>query len=194
IAAIKFALPFRSKVETTLSQMDKYGVVFVVSLGMVHIDLEQTHGSILLPRSQQQRFCISLSRMRYGEGMVVVKEVMETPKPTWRCCETWLLKAKAKLVMAQGIKVVQLEIVITTAEGFYSCGSSGKHTPISLGAPGAKAFVAQTCAVILFSRVCNECTMAEDGPVVFICKEDGNVSISISSLRWCGYSSMLSRL
>lgn len=32
------------------------------------------------------------------------------------------------------------------------------------------------------SRVCNECTMAEDGPVVFICKEDGNVSISISSL------------
>ncbi|CAN6852000.1 unnamed protein product, partial [Brassica oleracea] len=78
IAAIKFALPFRSKVETTLSQMDKYGVVFVVSLGMVHIDLEQTHGSILLPRSQQQRFCISLSRMRYGEGMVVVKEVMET--------------------------------------------------------------------------------------------------------------------
>ncbi|CAN6918516.1 unnamed protein product [Brassica oleracea var. botrytis] len=47
------------------------------SLGMVHIDLEETHGSILLPRSQQQRFCISLSRMRYGEGMVVVKEVME---------------------------------------------------------------------------------------------------------------------
>ncbi|WZZ24032.1 hypothetical protein YC2023_007433 [Brassica napus] len=76
-SAIKFALPFRSKVETTLSQMDKYGVVFVVSLGMVHIDLEQTHGSILLPCSQQQRFCISLSRMRYGEGMVVVKEVME---------------------------------------------------------------------------------------------------------------------
>ncbi|KAG2271742.1 hypothetical protein Bca52824_066297 [Brassica carinata] len=49
----------------------------MVSLGMVHIDLEQTHGSILLPRSHQQCFHISLSRMRYGEGMVVVKEVME---------------------------------------------------------------------------------------------------------------------
>ncbi|CAF2212127.1 unnamed protein product [Brassica napus] len=78
IAAIKFVLPFRSKAGTTLSQKDKYDMVFVVSLGMVHIGLEQTHGSsILLPHSQQQRFRISLSRMRYGEGMVVVKEVME---------------------------------------------------------------------------------------------------------------------
>ncbi|CAN6886211.1 unnamed protein product [Brassica oleracea] len=48
-----------------------------LTLGMVHIDLEQTHGSILLPRSQQQRFHISLSRMRYGEGMVVVKELAQ---------------------------------------------------------------------------------------------------------------------
>nr|VDD46130.1 unnamed protein product [Brassica oleracea] len=48
-----------------------------LTLGMVHIDLEQTHGYILLPRSHQQCFHISLSRMRYGEGMVVVKEVME---------------------------------------------------------------------------------------------------------------------
>ncbi|KAH0904065.1 LOW QUALITY PROTEIN: hypothetical protein HID58_043568 [Brassica napus] len=80
------------------------------------------------------------------------------PKPTWRCCETWLLKAEAKLVMAQGIKVVQLEIVVP------------------------KIGIEKWNKKLDMSRVCNECTMAEDGPVVFICKEDGNVSISISSL------------
>ncbi|KAH0904976.1 hypothetical protein HID58_044479 [Brassica napus] len=66
------------KVTVFLLQNTFGGKQHVSGLGMVHIDLEQTHGSILLPRSQQQRFCISLSRMRYGEGMVVVKEVMET--------------------------------------------------------------------------------------------------------------------
>nr|VDD48172.1 unnamed protein product [Brassica oleracea] len=150
------------------------------SLGMVHIDLEETHGSILLPRSQQQRFCISLSRMRYGEGMVVVKEVMEAviwfrgltnlslshlctasslcektrsdAASYMRSLPMWLLKAEAKLVMAKGIKVVKLEIVVPKIgiEKWNKKLRHGKHTLISLGAPRAKAFVAQTCAVIFF--------------------------------------------
>ncbi|KAJ4885701.1 Uncharacterized protein Rs2_35794 [Raphanus sativus] len=119
--------------------------------------------------SKQQLFRITLSRMRYGEGMVVVKEVMEA--------------------MIMGQRIFHYRIYALQALGQAGGGKGNKF------AAGAKAFVAQTCAVIFFgiqwlhesyffveSRVCNECTIGEEGPVVFLCEEDGNDSISISSL------------